>query len=199
MMEYWRQCALWLINCKVLPANHRVTWESAQVFDLAQTLRDGVLLCHLLNNLRPQSINLKEINLRPQMSQFLCLKNIRTFLVAWQSRDDEGGGLLSERRREALPVCPKAHRLLLPNVVCGAHGEAAGGGGAHQPGQQHLPGPPPKPRVHRVCRQHKVQQRREAHKDPDEGRLLLHRREQEVQEHIRADRVLQTPLVEGRF
>ncbi|XP_051910532.1 guanine nucleotide exchange factor VAV3 isoform X1 [Hippocampus zosterae] len=82
MMEYWRQCALWLINCKVLPANHRVTWETAQVFDLAQTLRDGVLLCHLLNNLRPQSINLKEINLRPQMSQFLCLKNIRTFLAA---------------------------------------------------------------------------------------------------------------------
>uniref|UniRef100_A0A3B3CEA3 Vav guanine nucleotide exchange factor 3 n=1 Tax=Oryzias melastigma TaxID=30732 RepID=A0A3B3CEA3_ORYME len=82
MMEYWRQCALWLINCKVLPASHRVTWESAQVFDLAQTLRDGVLLCHLLNNLRPQSINLKEINLRPQMSQFLCLKNIRTFLAA---------------------------------------------------------------------------------------------------------------------
>uniref|UniRef100_A0A6Q2XPE5 Vav guanine nucleotide exchange factor 3 n=1 Tax=Esox lucius TaxID=8010 RepID=A0A6Q2XPE5_ESOLU len=80
MMEYWRQCALWLINCKVLPPNHRVTWESAQVFDLAQTLRDGVLLCQLLNNLRPQSINLKEINLRPQMSQFLCLKNIRTFL-----------------------------------------------------------------------------------------------------------------------
>lgn len=68
-MEYWRQCALWLINCKVLPANHRVTWDSAQVFDLAQTLRDGVLLCHLLNNLRPQTINLKEINLRPQMSQ----------------------------------------------------------------------------------------------------------------------------------
>ncbi|KAM9827824.1 LOW QUALITY PROTEIN: guanine nucleotide exchange factor VAV3 [Neosynchiropus ocellatus] len=82
MMEYWRQCSLWLINCKVLPANHRVTWESAQVFDLAQTLRDGVLLCHLLNNLKPQCINLKEINLRPQMSQFLCLKNIRTFLAA---------------------------------------------------------------------------------------------------------------------
>ncbi|KAL0156474.1 hypothetical protein M9458_047720, partial [Cirrhinus mrigala] len=56
------QCALWLINCKVLPPNHRV-------FDLAQTLRDGVLLCQLLNNLRPQSINLREINLRPQMSQ----------------------------------------------------------------------------------------------------------------------------------
>ncbi|EPQ03876.1 Guanine nucleotide exchange factor VAV3, partial [Myotis brandtii] len=80
--EPWRQCAQWLIHCKVLPANHRVTWDSAQVFDLAQTLRDGVLLCQLLNNLRARSINLKEINLRPQMSQFLCLKNIRTFLTA---------------------------------------------------------------------------------------------------------------------
>lgn len=68
-MEPWKQCAHWLIQCRVLPVNHRVTWDTAQVFDLAQTLRDGVLLCQLLNNLRPHSINLKEINLRPQMSQ----------------------------------------------------------------------------------------------------------------------------------
>ncbi|XP_047666695.1 guanine nucleotide exchange factor VAV3 isoform X2 [Tachysurus fulvidraco] len=81
-MECWRQCALWLIRCRVLPQSHRVTWETARAFDLAQSLRDGVLLCQLLNNLHPQTINLKEINLRPQMSQFLCLKNIRTFLSA---------------------------------------------------------------------------------------------------------------------
>ncbi|GCC38842.1 hypothetical protein chiPu_0023162, partial [Chiloscyllium punctatum] len=68
-MENWRQCANWLIECKVLPPNHRVTWANAQVCDLAWALRDGVLLCQLLNNLRPHSINLKEINLRPQMSQ----------------------------------------------------------------------------------------------------------------------------------
>ncbi|XP_049603682.1 guanine nucleotide exchange factor VAV3 isoform X1 [Syngnathus scovelli] len=80
-MEYWRQCAAWLIGCKVLPVNHRVTADTAQVFDLAQTLRDGVLLCQLLNNLKAHSIDLKQINLRPQMSQFLCLKNIRTFLM----------------------------------------------------------------------------------------------------------------------
>lgn len=30
-MELWRQCAAWLIDCRVLPDNHRVTWESAQV------------------------------------------------------------------------------------------------------------------------------------------------------------------------
>lgn len=81
-MELWRQCAGWLIDCRVLPENHRVTWDGAQVCELAHALRDGVLLCQLLNNLLPQSVNLREINLRPQMSQFLCLKNIRTFLGA---------------------------------------------------------------------------------------------------------------------
>uniref|UniRef100_A0A4X2M243 Proto-oncogene vav n=1 Tax=Vombatus ursinus TaxID=29139 RepID=A0A4X2M243_VOMUR len=81
-MELWRQCAHWLIQCRVLPPNHRVTWEGAQVCELAQALRDGVLLCQLLNNLLPHAVNLREINLRPQMSQFLCLKNIRTFLLA---------------------------------------------------------------------------------------------------------------------
>ncbi|XP_067825546.1 guanine nucleotide exchange factor VAV2-like [Heptranchias perlo] len=76
----WRQCGRWLIDSKVLPPNHRVVWPAAQVFDLAQALRDGVLLCQLLHNLSPGSIDLKDINFRPQMSQFLCLKNIRTFL-----------------------------------------------------------------------------------------------------------------------
>ncbi|XP_023602627.1 proto-oncogene vav [Myotis lucifugus] len=79
-MELWRQCTHWLIQCRVLPPSHRVTWDGAQVCELAQALRDGVLLCQLLNNLQPHAINLREVNLRPQMSQFLCLKNIRTFL-----------------------------------------------------------------------------------------------------------------------
>ncbi|KAG9483272.1 hypothetical protein GDO78_009289, partial [Eleutherodactylus coqui] len=70
-MEPWRQCAQWLIRCRVLPPNHRVTWDTAQVFDLAQTLRDGVLMCQLLKNLQPSCINLKDINLRPQMSQVI--------------------------------------------------------------------------------------------------------------------------------
>lgn len=68
-MEEWRQCARWLIDCKVLPANHRVVWPSAVVFDLAQALRDGVLLCQMLHNLSPGSVDLKQINFRPQMSQ----------------------------------------------------------------------------------------------------------------------------------
>lgn len=39
--------------------------------------------------------------------------------------------------------------------------------------------------THNLFNGPQVQQRREAHKDPDQGGLLLHRREQEVQEHIR--------------
>lgn len=38
--------------------------------------------------------------------------------------------------------------------------------------------------THNLFNVSQVQQRREAHKDPDQGGLLLHRREQEVQEHI---------------
>lgn len=38
--------------------------------------------------------------------------------------------------------------------------------------------------THNLFNGPQVQQRREAHKDPDQGGLLLHRREQEVQEHI---------------
>lgn len=39
--------------------------------------------------------------------------------------------------------------------------------------------------THNLFNGPQVQQRREAHKDPDQGGLLLHRREQEVQEHSR--------------
>lgn len=80
-MELWKQCAQWLIQCRVLPPNHRVTSEGAQVCDLAQALRDGVLLCQLLNNLMPQTVNLREINLRPQMSQ----------VSGWGGREEVSG------------------------------------------------------------------------------------------------------------
>ncbi|KAG8191668.1 hypothetical protein JTE90_016456 [Oedothorax gibbosus] len=81
----WKECAEWLIKLQVILPDHRVTWPSAQVLDLVYTLRDGVLLCQLLNKLVIGCIDLKEISLRPQLSQFLCLKNIRTFLQTCQN------------------------------------------------------------------------------------------------------------------
>ncbi|XP_057270104.1 proto-oncogene vav-like [Pezoporus wallicus] len=81
-METWRQCAQWLVAARVLPGGHRASSAVGQVWDLAQALRDGVLLCHLLNALLPQAVPPRDICPRPQMSQFLCLRNIRTFLTA---------------------------------------------------------------------------------------------------------------------
>ncbi len=65
----WRLCADWLIRCQIIAQGHKVTLENAQVFDLAQILRDGVLICHLLNRLQMGSIDPKEFSQRPQMSQ----------------------------------------------------------------------------------------------------------------------------------
>ncbi|XP_051867909.1 guanine nucleotide exchange factor VAV3 [Pristis pectinata] len=79
-MELWRQCTIWLAACGVLPPGHRLIGPEARLFELAQGLRDGVLLCRLLGTLRPGCISSKHISQRPHMSQFLCLKNIRTFL-----------------------------------------------------------------------------------------------------------------------
>lgn len=105
-MELWRQCTHWLIQCRVLPPSHRVTWDGAQVCELAQALRDGVLLCQLLNNLLPHAINLREVNLRPQMSQVSPLRA--------GGRRVGSGGL--PRPRECTPPP-------------GRHGNGAGQGG----------------------------------------------------------------------
>ena len=76
----WKQCADWLCRLQVLPTNHRIVSPDSSVLELAYTLRDGVVLCYVLSSLNPDSIHMKNVNQRPQMAQFLCLKNIRTFL-----------------------------------------------------------------------------------------------------------------------
>ncbi|KAH9514596.1 Guanine nucleotide exchange factor vav3, partial [Bulinus truncatus] len=78
--DEWRNCVDWLVRCQILSPDHKATKHDATAFDLAQALRDGVLLCHLLNTLQPGCVDMKDFSSRPQMSQFLCMKNIRTFL-----------------------------------------------------------------------------------------------------------------------
>ena len=72
--EEWRHCAEWLVRCQILPADHKATRPDATAFDLAQALRDGVVLCHLLNSLKPNCIDMKDFSSRPQMSQ-VCFRN----------------------------------------------------------------------------------------------------------------------------
>lgn len=69
MADEWRQCANWLVRCHILPDDHKTTGPDASAFDLAQALRDGVLICHLLNNLSPNVVDLKDFSPRPQLSQ----------------------------------------------------------------------------------------------------------------------------------
>jgi len=69
MEEDWKLCVDWLVRCNVLSSDHKLARNDAQVFDLAQFIRDGVVLCHLLNHLSPGCINPKNFSQRPQMSQ----------------------------------------------------------------------------------------------------------------------------------
>lgn len=78
----WQDCASWLIRCGALRADHKANWPNATAVDLAYILRDGVLLCNLLNTIEPGCIDSKNVNQKPQMAQFLCLRNINAFLTA---------------------------------------------------------------------------------------------------------------------
>lgn len=86
--ENWRECCKWLTRIGLLANDHRTNLPTATIKDLAYTLRDGVQLCRLLNLIQPGSLDLKDISQRPQMAQFLCLRNIRTFLQVCKNNFD---------------------------------------------------------------------------------------------------------------
>jgi len=65
----WLHCADWLVRCHILTPDHRAAQPNATISDLNHALRDGVLLCLLINRLRPKTIDMKDFSQRPQMSQ----------------------------------------------------------------------------------------------------------------------------------
>lgn len=81
----WKDCVKWLVSCGLVDPDHEMTKDSAEPVSLAKYLRDGVVICQLVNTINPGCIDMKEVNLRPQLSQFLSIKNIRSFLSACQS------------------------------------------------------------------------------------------------------------------
>ncbi|XP_022919863.2 protein vav isoform X1 [Onthophagus taurus] len=80
--EFWKECTDWLIRWGILRPDHQANLPDANIGDLANTLRDGVILCKLLNKIDPQCIDMKLVNLKPAFARFLCLRNIGLFLNA---------------------------------------------------------------------------------------------------------------------
>lgn len=66
--ELWRECAAWLTRCQIIPVDHKATNPNSDIEVLARTLRDGVLLCYLLNYLDPSSLDESDFVRKPQMT-----------------------------------------------------------------------------------------------------------------------------------
>uniref|UniRef100_W6NAQ5 Dbl homology (DH) domain containing protein n=1 Tax=Haemonchus contortus TaxID=6289 RepID=W6NAQ5_HAECO len=71
--ELWKECVRWLVDMGVL--DHRLA-PGNSMLEFATMLRDGVLLCRLLNELSPSCIEEKEIQRRPHMSEVLSVLSI---------------------------------------------------------------------------------------------------------------------------
>lgn len=67
--ELWRECASWLTKWEIIRKDHKSNWQSASIADLANILRDGVLLCKLLNKIDSGSIDMKDVSLKPTLAQ----------------------------------------------------------------------------------------------------------------------------------
>lgn len=70
----WRECAAWLTRCKVIPLEHKANAHESEIRVLALTLRDGVLLCNLINFLDPKAG--LDFNRKPQMAQVCSFINL---------------------------------------------------------------------------------------------------------------------------
>jgi len=68
MADDWKLCADWLVRCEVLAPEHPAARPTGQLQNLAAVLRDGVLICILLNRLHPDAIDPKEFSPHPQVS-----------------------------------------------------------------------------------------------------------------------------------
>lgn len=79
---HWRQCVDYLEKLNIIPYNHQILNSEKSIVDFVTLLKDGVILCLLANTLDKNSINLKDVCLKPKNSTFLCLKNVQLFLDA---------------------------------------------------------------------------------------------------------------------
>lgn len=66
--ELWRESAAWLTKCQIIPRDHRINGSDSDIKLFARILRDGVLLCKLINFLDP-NVEPVDFHLRPRDAQ----------------------------------------------------------------------------------------------------------------------------------
>lgn len=86
--DLWRECVAWLTRCKALPVDHKANWPDSEIHVLALTLRDGVILCNLLNSIDPNALDMKDFNRKPQMAQ-VCSMNFVFSIFITAERNTE--------------------------------------------------------------------------------------------------------------
>jgi hypothetical protein len=74
-------CAKWLNECQLLPSA-----ETLDLYKFAECLRDGIVLCNLLEYLSPNSIEYSRIKKNVHFSRILCIKNIELFIDTCKSK-----------------------------------------------------------------------------------------------------------------
>jgi hypothetical protein len=81
------ECVKWLNELELLPKpiENKLASKQLELSEFATALRNGELLCDLANKLCEGCIDPSLISKRAQMSQVLCLKNIRLFLDVCKS------------------------------------------------------------------------------------------------------------------
>eukprot|EP00794_Sanderia_malayensis_P015956 gene15956-17561_t len=80
--QEWQHAREWLRATKAVPPGSKIH-QNGDLFDFAQSLRDGVILVEVANTLKPGAI--KDFTRATHMSTFFCVKNIRSFLKACET------------------------------------------------------------------------------------------------------------------
>ena len=52
----WEMAKEWIRSTNIVPMNGKAFEQSIDLFDFAQSLRDGVILCQVANQLKPGSV-----------------------------------------------------------------------------------------------------------------------------------------------
>ena len=78
----WKLCAMWLNDCECLNecVKQKLIASKLTFDEFAQSLRDGVSICNLLEYLVPSVLDFEQLNQNVFPIRSLCIKNVELYL-----------------------------------------------------------------------------------------------------------------------